>query len=53
MIDFFLLKVLVGGDVEDGPKVNERENDDASADPKPDPLRGWDCCSGEAAMETL
>lgn len=45
-----MVRVFVGGDADDGPKVNERDKDDARADPKPDPLFGW---SGEAAIETL
>lgn len=45
--------LLVGGDADDGPNVNERDNEDANTDPNPDPLRAWDCWSGDAAMETL
>lgn len=50
---FFLSILVIGGDAEDGPKVNERDNDDANTDPNPDPLRGCDCWSGDAVMETL
>jgi hypothetical protein len=42
-VGFFLSSLLVGGDADDGPKVKERDNDDASTDPNPDPLRGCDC----------
>jgi hypothetical protein len=39
-----LAKALAGGDADEGPKVKERDNEDASTDPNPDPpLRGWDC----------
>jgi hypothetical protein len=51
---FFLVNALVGGDAEDGPNVNERDNEDANTDPNPDPpLRGWECWSGDAAIGTL
>ena len=43
VFDFFLLKMFAGGDADDGPKVNDLDNDDASTDPNPEPLRGWDC----------
>lgn len=39
---FFLSVRPVGGEADDGPKVKERENDDANAEPKPDPPRAWD-----------
>lgn len=49
----FLLGLCAGGDADDGPKVNERDSDDAKTDPKPEPLLGCDCWSGEAAIETF
>lgn len=52
-VGFFLSIRLSGGDADDGPNVNERDNEDANTDPNPDPLRGWDCWSGDAAIETL
>ena len=45
--------LLVGGDADDGPNVNERDREDANTDPNPDPLRVWNCWSGDAAMETF
>ena len=48
---FLLSRSLAGGDAEDGPNVKDREREDASADPKPVPVRGCDCWSGEAAND--
>ena len=39
VLGFFLPRRFAGGDADDGPKVNDRDNDDASTDPSPDPLR--------------
>ena len=35
----FLSRLLMGGEADDGPKVNDRDNDEASTEPKPDPPR--------------
>ena len=50
---FFLDKVCPGGDADEGPNVKEREREEASTEPNPDPLRVCDCWSGEAAMDTV
>ena len=50
---FFLLILTTGGDADEGPKVNEREKEEAKTDPNPDPLRGWNCWSGDAATEVF
>lgn len=36
---FFLSILLVGGDEDDGPNVNDRDKEDANTDPNADPLR--------------
>jgi len=43
--------VLAGGEADDGPKVKDRDRDDARADPIPELLRGTECWSGEAEIE--
>jgi hypothetical protein len=42
-LGFFFPRWLAGGEADEGPKVKERDNDEASTDPNPDPLRGCDC----------
>ena len=46
----FCDKAVAGGDADEGPNVRERERDEARTEPMPEPLRGCDCWSGEAAI---
>lgn len=50
---FLLPKTLAGGEADDGPNVKDRESEEANTEPIPEPLRGCDCWSRDAAIETL